>query len=333
MAVLVLLVSAGRTPAQDTAGQYLPADSQAVFRINVPAVVASKLVKKNRPGWDSRAFSVLPSKSVKQVDRILIGYPEKGGTDKATAVMQGKFDSTAFDAEVAGWSKDERFRVHESKAGRYFERRQPARLIPGVPETEKVYFALLDSETMVFSYGGNASVLAALEIKSGTSKPKESKTVDRLLEKLDARDTFGLALAGTYRGELPDGVVPDGLAPLWEVLAPVFKGDGNPRYETIHAGLKVEADLRAQVIVTAKDPAAAREITAKVRNGATQLLPVLGPLSLLSKPAGLAILTLRSLKVKESGSTVTVTAMLPELSSREALKLVMSSGDKADSKK
>ena len=94
-----------------------------------------------------------------------------------------------------------------------------------------------------------------------TNKIKPNKVLDELLEQLDAKDSFALAMRGKFQGELPPGVVPEGLATVWSLFAKAFKNDVEPQYESISARECVlEKDLKARLTATGKNSESAREL-------------------------------------------------------------------------
>ena len=115
------------------------------------------------PSLDEKKFAILPGRSVKKADAVLLGYPALGVTDKATVVISGTIDVKIFETEAAGWLKDKQLSRTPRGGSRryYYERSKPEQVsIPGVPTADKMYFAAIrfgDSGAIVWRRQGRSS--------------------------------------------------------------------------------------------------------------------------------------------------------------------------------
>jgi len=148
---LLVLVLVGPVVGVEPGVDYLPPETRMILRTNTQVLLASPLLKKTNILANPVAFSPVGGKFVTQIDRVLIGYPATDAPDKGTTVVLGKFDLAAFDAEMATAVKESKVKVNETPEGKIYERQGVVKMLPGIPKSDHVYFALLDAETLIAS--------------------------------------------------------------------------------------------------------------------------------------------------------------------------------------
>jgi hypothetical protein len=319
-ALLAGTVWAGEDPVR----AYLPADTRVVFAVNVRSLRDSGLVKKHGPALTDGSFAGLKTRAVTGVKQVVTAYPGVGVTDRATVIVRARTDPAALEAEMkALMARNKRVRMHETTAGRYYEIPEMSQPIPGVKTARSRYVAVLDAETLIVSFGDDGPVKEALEIKAGRRKPADNKALEALLDRLDARDTFSLAMRGAFQGALPPGVVPEGLATAWQLFAQAFKGGVEGQYEHILGGVRVEDDLKVRIMATAKNAEAARELGQNARDSLRQLRQVFAVLALTTRDLQPIHNFLQDVRIVEKEADVTVSGTLSAEQAGQLVRLAV----------
>jgi hypothetical protein len=122
-------------------------------------------------------------------------------------------------------------------------------------------------------------------------------------------------------------VVPEGLATAWALFARAFQSDVAPQYESIHAGVRVENDIRVRLVATGKNAEAARELGVNARDSLKQLRRVFVALALANEEVEPISRFLLGARITEKGNTVTVTGTLEEEDANELFKRALGPRD------
>ena len=326
LAGLAALAAGAARADDDPVRPYLPDGTRIVCVVNVQTLLASPLVHKYAPAVKDAAFSAVKSHAVQEVHQATAAYAGAAAADRATVILRGKIDPEMFDKEMKDAAAAGRVKAYEAPGGHYYEETKPDRLLALGAVHAKMFFAALDDQTMVISFGDDASVKEALAVKSGAKKPAENKALAGLLDRLDAKDAVGLAMVGAFRGRLPAGLVPE---PLMAAIAPFaqgFQGDQAPGYDRLVAAARIEDDIQARATAFTADADAAHRLAQAARDGLKQLRDAFGLLVLTAPEAKLFVELLNGAKVEETDAEVTLTGTMPAAPAGLLIKLAAAKG-------
>jgi hypothetical protein len=307
-------VPAGPRPSEL---DWLPADTEMVFTINVRQLVDSPLFKKHALAHVRSALKEheqlrdvledLGFDPLKDLDRITAGSPGGKARDRGLLIARGRFDVARFrkKAEEAARDHPDVLKVQKVRAPggalTVWEVTLPTR-------DESIYVALADRTTLLASPGKDYVVEALKAARLARRGVLKNKNFQALLEKMDSKQSVSVAVLGKALARGLDS----------DIIPKVVK-DTVAQIEAIGGGITFAEDIRLEVAVTADSPADARALRERADRGLKTALAALALLSGDSGELGALLEFLKTVRVTSRGKVVLFKARLSADAIEDAL--------------
>jgi hypothetical protein len=238
--------------AADADSKYLPNNSDAVISINVKQILASAALKagveqaKQVVQNQQQAKDVLDSLGFdpfKDLERVVIAG-SGNGPDQAMVLLQGKFNVKKF-TEMAEKAAGQQPNLKIIKEGGYtlYE------VQTNQGQVQQVYVAIVD-ETAIALGPNKSLVVDTLDKKAGKKQSTQKKELLQLMAKADANQSVSIVVLSSGFQAVP--------APELEKIT------------NITGGLTLTDELKAELVVAAKNANDAKELSDKMRDGLNQ---------------------------------------------------------------
>jgi hypothetical protein len=292
----------------------LPDDTGAVITINVRQVLDSNLVKKYALDLIKQALkdqadaqkvmAALGLDPLKDIDQVVIAAPDLSETDKGLIIVSGRFDPAKIKAAAADAVKQhpDQIKVHKVGTQDVYEVKVP-------DQPEPVFVAVADKNTLVAA--PNKQYLAdALDKAAGTKQTVlKNKEMAALLKQVDGKQGLWVAVGGSALEKgLPPGV-DDNVKKFLQQL------------DAIAGGLLVNDDIKAQFVIGAKNPQAAKDLHKTITEGINQGLGVLAILAANQKELAPLVDVVKSIKTSSKDKSVVITGSVPAEVIEKLLKM------------
>jgi hypothetical protein len=281
----------------------LPKESDAVVSINVRQLLDSDIIKKfaldiikkgMRENQEAqRAFDALGLDPLKDFNRVTVGIGGEDATDaKAVIVVEGKFDPKKINDTAAEFAqkKGEKIAVDKLDGKTIYK-------ITGDNQPNPIFAAVLDANTIVLATT-KEHLSRAFQAAQGNVKSELKKDLAELVKNADPKAT--LYLAAATKGKLDKVPIPD--PNVAKVLQDI---------ESLTADLRVEKDVKLELVMAVKDDDVATALNGMVEEGlkqAQQFVPLIALQNPQLKPLGDMV---NSIRTKAKGKSVVINAMLP----------------------
>ncbi len=283
--------------------RYLPEDTEAIVTFNVKQLLGSPLFKKYalaqvkeglnsldqvKPILDDLGFDLF-----KDLDRITAASPGGNATDKGLLIIHGRFNLAKFKAKAEESAKDNGDvlkiqKVPDGKGGEFLLYEVSPAELPN-----PLFVALASDKTLLVSPGKDYIVDA---IKRKDKPVLKSKDFQALLERMDNRQTFSLAVLGSVlaKAELPDQVK--------NILQ---------KLEAIGGGFTIGEDINLELLGSAKTVKGAMSLKETLDTGLNQGLAVLSLLATQNKDLAPAVDIVKTIKCTAREKVVAIKATIP----------------------
>jgi hypothetical protein len=276
--------------------KYLPDDSEVVVTFNVRQLLDSPLVKKygleqaretlNGAEEVSAILKELGFDPFTDLDRIIVAGP--GGTeqDRGLLIVHGRYDLGKFakKGEESAKENPDSLKIHKVKAG-------GERIVYEVvlPDGMSLFVALADKTTLLASPGKDY-VVDGLKKTEAKAKPTlKNRDFQTLLERMDGKQSLSLAAVGSA---LAKGI------PERKVQTELEKIDA------LGGGVTVGEDVKMEVVLSAKNADAAKELNDTIAKGLNQATGVLSLLAGSTKELAPLAEVVKSVKTSAKDKTV-----------------------------
>jgi len=313
---LAIVLAAGPARAIDVEA-LLPKESDAVVSINVRQLLDSDIIKRfaldiikkgmKENQETQRAFDALGLDPLKDFNRVTVGIGGEDATDaKAVIVVEGKFDPKKINDTAAEFAqkKGEKIAVDKLDGKTIYK-------ITGDNQPNPFFAAVLDASTIVLATT-KEHLGRAFQAAQGNVKSELKKELAELVKKADPQAT--LYLVAATKGKLDKVPVPD--PNVAKVLQDI---------ESLTADLRVEKDVKLELVMGVKDDDVATALNGMVEEGlkqAQQFVPLIALQNPQLKPLGDMV---NSIKTKAKGKSVVINAMLPG----DAIELMIKESEKS----
>lgn len=317
MGVLCLAVALALTPAYAPAAEVhklLPDDTSAVISVNVRQIMDSPLVKKyaldlikqtiNDQADLKKAIEALGLDPLKDIDQLIVAAPDLSDTDEGLIIVTGKFDPAKIKTLAAEAAKNQADQVKIHKAGDHtlYEIKIPDQPAP-------VFAAVADKNTIVVAPKQDYAVAALDKAVGKKTTALKNKAMAPLLQQIDGKQSAWVAVAGSA---LEKGIP--------GVDDPNIK-DFLTKLDAVAGGLTVTEDIKAQVVLNAKDVKGAKELQQGVGEGINQALGIVALLAGQQKELAPLVDVLKGVKVAQKEKSVIVTGEITKDVIEQLLKL------------
>jgi len=315
--VLALTVLAAGPARAAELDPLLPADTESYATVNVRQLMDSTLFKEEiKPalkdflsGLDdvTGIFKDLGFDLFTDLERVTFASPSSGEPDRGLIIVRGNFDVAKFKAKADSAAKDNEdvFKIHKVPDGEGGTEPVYEIKVPGAPNS---LFVCIFSKDNILSSPGKDYIVDA--IKQSRLKKKaalKNKDFQALLEKMDAKQTLGLAgLGKTFKGD-------------WLDSFPLVK-EGVEKVEAIGGSVTFDKDIVLEMSVVVKTEKEAREIRDNIDKGIKIGMAALALLAGDRKELGLALDVVKSLRVSMKGKAVSLKGRINPDAIQDALK-------------
>jgi hypothetical protein len=293
----------------------LPDDAEAVIVINFKQLLNSPLLKKGgaleslkdllKKNDDAqKAIADLGLDPFTDIDAMISAQCGEG-PDKGLIAVTGKFDVAKFDSKADAVAKEKKdaIKIHSVASGKDEYKvyevsdldqliKFPAELAPFGPDASAVFVGV-DKSAIVMS-SSKEYVADALAKAAGKKKTElKSKEIQKLLAKVDAKQTLSLVVLASILTKGPLGEEPQAKDVLDKI-------------ENITGGITVNDGIKTQLVLAAKDSEAAKAVNKKVGEGLDEAQQLVGALADLRKELAPLLDVVKGVKVAAKDKAVTI---------------------------
>jgi hypothetical protein len=293
----------------------LPDETEAVVVVNFKQLFNSPLLKKGgaleslrdllKKNDDAqKAIADLGLDPFTDID-AMISAQSSEGQDKGLIAVTGKFDVAKFEtkADAVAKEKKDAVKIHSVASGKDEYKvyevadldqliKLPAELAPFGPDGSAVFVGV-DKSAIVMS-SSKEYVAEALAKAAGKKKTElKSKEIQKLLAKVDAKQTLSLVVLASVLTKGPLGEEPQAKDVLDKI-------------ENITGGITVSDGIKTQIVVATKDAEAAKTVHKKVGEGLDEAQQLVGALADLRKELAPLLEVVKGVKVGTKDKAVTI---------------------------
>jgi hypothetical protein len=235
--------------------KYLPNNSDAVITTNVKQILGSAALKagveqakqalqnEQRAKEAREVLDQLGFDPFKDLEKIVIAG-SGSGPDQALVLLQGKFNVRKF-ADLADKAATTEPNLKILKEGGYtlYEIATPQ------GQVQQVYMALVDDAAICIG-PSKSLVIDTLDKKAGKKESAQKKELLQLLDRVDANQSLSVVVLSSGFQAVPNAEL--------------------AKIDNITGGLTLTDELKAEIIVAAKNNNDARDLGDKLRDGLNQ---------------------------------------------------------------
>jgi hypothetical protein len=291
--------------------KYLPDDTEVVLVVNAKQLLDSPLVTKHflehiRAALKSNeeATKILESLGfdpLKDLTRVTAAMSLLGSDAKGLIIMHGRFDPSKFEtkAEDVVKEKGDVLKIHKDGNRKVYEVK--------VEGGEKPAFVGIVDPTTIVAGPEKQYILDAFAKAAGSKKAAVKKELQELVEKADAPQSVWFAATANafLKGE----------------LSADEKAKKNiEKMHNITGGITVDKGIQARLVIAAKSPENAKELSEDIKVGLDQAKGLLALLADQNKEIAPLVDTIGGLKVNTEGSNITLKTEVSEQVIEKGLK-------------
>jgi len=291
--------------------KYLPGDAEAVLVVNAKQLLDSPLVTKHflehiRGALKSNdeATKILESLGfdpLKDLTSATLAMSMLGSDAKGLIIMHGRFDKAKFEtkAEDVAKEKGEVLKIHKEGNRKVYEVK--------VEGSEKPAFVGIVDQTTIVAGPEKQYISDAFAKAADTKRSAVKKELQDLIEKADAKQSVWFAATANafLKGEL--------------------SGDEKAKknLEKMHnltGGITVDRGITARLVIAAKSPDNAKELSEDIKVGLDQAKGLLTLLAEQNKDIAPLVDTVAGLRVNTEGNNITLKTEVSEQVIEKSLK-------------
>jgi hypothetical protein len=319
---LGLLLAAAVVAAPVRAGEvdrFLPADTEMVVTLNVKQVLESDLVKKYGLEQAKEALKNFDQVNdvlkdlgfdpFKDLDRLIVALPTAEEADKGLLIVHGRYDLAKFEAKGKDAAKNhsDNLKIHKVPDGLGGQHLVYEVILP--ENRDKPLFVALASKTTLLASPGKDYVVDALKKANLKEKPAlKNKDFQAVLERLDNRQSFSLAMVGSALTKGDQGSLPPEVKKFFEQV------------DAIGGGITVSDDVKLEVVISAKTAQAAKDLNKTITDGLALGKAILAGAAVNMPEIAPLVEVVNSLKSTAKDKTVTLKAQISADVIEKALK-------------
>ena len=300
---LVLVLAAGsfaisyaQESRQEASKVQLPADTQALIRLNFRAMIDSPLAKKMGIEKASEIIKSVPSGEIltemgfdplKDIDSITVAAPGGGDMEKGLIIVAGKFKADKLVAKANEEAKNNKDKVKIHKAGdkTIFE------II--IPEQQVPMFMMIASNNTILA----STQKEYLEKDLANSGSKlANKDFSALVEKLDPDLAISMVAVSSA---FPSKSLPEQAKAIMDGI------------ESIGGGIGIDKDVTLKINVFTKDEDSSKKLKETMDQGMAQALGFLGLMAAQQKELTPVLEFVKSMKTSSKAKMMSLEGKLP----------------------
>lgn len=289
LALLALTVSS-RAAEVD---KFVPNGSDAVVVVNVRQLTESTVFKNNEPlfkdmlqsnGEAQKALEVLGINPFKDVYAVVVAWAA-GKPEDRFVIVEGRFDRAKIEAKSEDVASDPKNGLKVIKHGN-------AKLFETTGKGGPGFGAILSDRIIVIG-PKKELVMDAIDKQAGKKKTELKKEVATLLDKVDSKQSISIvALA-------------DGLGAQGQQVQEFVNNLKN-----ITGGVAVSDEVKADIVLAAKDDKGARNVAETLEAGINQIKGLVALMANNQKELAPAIDVLNTVKVVTAGTNVSLKGLV-----------------------
>ena len=295
--VLVLTVTfAAISFAQESPKVQLPADTQALIRLNFRAMIDSPLAKKMGIEKASEIIKAVPGGEIlaemgfdplKDIDSITVAAPGGGDMEKGLIIVAGKFKADKLVAKANEEAKNNKDKVKIHKAGdkTIFE------VI--IPEQQVPMFMMIASNSTILASTQKEYLEKAL---ANSGSKLANKDFSALVEKLDPDLAISMVAVSSA---FPSKSLPEPAKAIMDGI------------ESIGGGIGIDKDVTLKINVFTKDEDSSKKLKETMDQGMAQALGFLGLMAAQQKELTPVLEFVKSMKTSSKAKTMSLEGKLP----------------------
>lgn len=300
---LVLVLAAGsfaisyaQESRQEASKVQLPADTQALIRLNFRAMIDSPLAKKMGIEKASEIIKSVPGGEIltemgfdplKDIDSITVAAPGGGDMEKGLIIVAGKFKADKLVAKANEEAKNNKDKVKIHKAGdkTIFE------II--IPEQQVPMFMMIASNNTILASTQKEYLEKAL---ANSGSKLANKDFSALVEKLDPDLAISMVAVSSA---FPSKSLPEQAKAIMDGI------------ESIGGGIGIDKDVTLKINVFTKDEDSSKKLKETMDQGMAQALGFLGLMAAQQKELTPVLEFVKSMKTSSKAKMMSLEGKLP----------------------
>lgn len=296
LAVASAAISFAQESRQESSKIQLPADTQALIRLNFRAMIDSPLAKKMGIEKASEIIKSVPGGEIlaemgfdplKDIDSITVAAPGGGDMEKGLIIVAGKFKADKLVAKANEEAKNNKDKVKIHKAGdkTIFE------II--IPEQQVPMFMMIASNSTILASTQKEYLEKAL---ANSGSKLANKDFSALVEKLDPDLAISMVAVSSA---FPTKSLPEPVKAIMDGI------------DSIGGGIGIDKDVTLKINVFTKDEDSSKKLKETMDQGMAQALGFLGLMAAQQKELTPVLEFVKSMKTSSKAKTMSLEGKLP----------------------
>ena len=289
-------ISYAQESRQEASKVQLPADTQALIRLNFRAMIDSPLAKKMGIEKASEIIKSVPGGEIltemgfdplKDIDSITVAAPGGGDMEKGLIIVAGKFKADKLVAKANEEAKNNKDKVKIHKAGdkTIFE------II--IPEQQVPMFMMIASNNTILASTQKEYLEKAL---ANSGSKLANKDFSALVEKLDPDLAISMVAVSSA---FPSKSLPEQAKAIMDGI------------ESIGGGIGIDKDVTLKINVFTKDEDSSKKLKETMDQGMAQALGFLGLMAAQQKELTPVLEFVKSMKTSSKAKMMSLEGKLP----------------------
>ena len=289
-------ISYAQESRQEASKVQLPADTQALIRLNFRAMIDSPLAKKMGIEKASEIIKSVPGGEIltemgfdplKDIDSITVAAPGGGDMEKGLIIVAGKFKADKLVAKANEETKNNKDKVKIHKAGdkTIFE------II--IPEQQVPMFMMIASNNTILASTQKEYLEKAL---ANSGSKLANKDFSALVEKLDPDLAISMVAVSSA---FPSKSLPEQAKAIMDGI------------ESIGGGIGIDKDVTLKINVFTKDEDSSKKLKETMDQGMAQALGFLGLMAAQQKELTPVLEFVKSMKTSSKAKMMSLEGKLP----------------------
>lgn len=289
-------ISYAQESRQEASKVQLPADTQALIRLNFRAMIDSPLAKKMGIEKASEIIKSVPGGEIltemgfdplKDIDSITVAAPGGGDMEKGLIIVAGKFKADKLVAKAIEEAKNNKDKVKIHKAGdkTIFE------II--IPEQQVPMFMMIASNNTILASTQKEYLEKAL---ANSGSKLANKDFSALVEKLDPDLAISMVAVSSA---FPSKSLPEQAKAIMDGI------------ESIGGGIGIDKDVTLKINVFTKDEDSSKKLKETMDQGMAQALGFLGLMAAQQKELTPVLEFVKSMKTSSKAKMMSLEGKLP----------------------
>ena len=304
LAVGSFAISYAQESRQEASKVQLPADTQALIRLNFRAMIDSPLAKKMGIEKASEIIKSVPGGEIltemgfdplKDIDSITVAAPGGGDMEKGLIIVAGKFKADKLVAKANEEAKNNKDKVKIHKAGdkTIFE------II--IPEQQVPMFMMIASNNTILASTQKEYLEKAL---ANSGSKLANKDFSALVEKLDPDLAISMV---TVSSAFPSKAIPEPYKAIIEGI------------DSIIGGIGIDEDVTLKINVFTKEEDSSKKLKETMDQGMAQALGFLGLMAAQEKELTPVLEFVKSMKTSSKAKMLSLEGKLPGKMIKDAI--------------